>query len=105
MVDQEDDSEDSPYLPRVEADLTAELTRTMGGVSDPGISLDWEGMSNAGELAAERLDALARRGGSRYTFMAEVGRGGMGTVIKVYDKALRRPLAMKVVASQSRRPG
>jgi len=37
---------------------------------------------------------------SRYEFLGEVARGGMGAIIKVRDRDLRRTLAMKVVLGQ-----
>ena len=58
------------------------------------------------EAAARReADASARLGklrlreadGARYKLMGEIGRGGMGAVVKVWDEQLGRALAMKVV--------
>jgi WD40 repeat protein/serine/threonine protein kinase len=50
-------------------------------------------------LLRETLARLARRHGSfgRYALKTEVGRGGMGAVMRVWDEDLRRHLAMKVV--------
>ncbi|MGE0434678.1 MAG: serine/threonine-protein kinase [Planctomycetota bacterium] len=36
-------------------------------------------------------------GAGRYTILGMIGRGGMGTVLKVYDQDLRRQVAMKVL--------
>jgi len=47
----------------------------------------------------EILERVSRRGdaGARYTVRGEVGRGGMGAVLEVWDEELQRKLAMKVV--------
>ncbi len=37
----------------------------------------------------------------RYRFVGEIARGGMGAILKVWDKALGRQLAMKVVLGQA----
>lgn len=41
--------------------------------------------------------ALRPEGLERYELGPEIGRGGMGSVLEVWDKALDRPLAMKVL--------
>jgi tetratricopeptide (TPR) repeat protein len=38
---------------------------------------------------------------ARYAIEEEIGRGGMGIVFKVYDRELRRTLAMKVLRAES----
>lgn len=43
-------------------------------------------------------------GDERYELGEELGRGGMGRVIRVWDHNLGRPLAMKVVTGSSRSP-
>lgn len=45
----------------------------------------------------EQLDGRRPRTGSRYRIDGEVGRGGMGAILKVWDDDLRRHLAMKVI--------
>ncbi len=75
----------------------------------------WSSMADAfGELATdtgqsrgsgpelESSALLARLGetnrcGDRYTDYSEIARGGMGTILRVWDKELRRSLAMKVM--------
>ncbi len=49
--------------------------------------------------SAKLLGRLAERAPtkSRYTLKGEVARGGMGAILKVWDKDLRRTLAMKVI--------
>lgn len=56
------------------------------------------------DAATESVDANLRRlrqrptaGDTRYERLEEVGRGGMGEVLRVHDKDLRRHLAMKLV--------
>jgi formylglycine-generating enzyme required for sulfatase activity len=49
-------------------------------------------------LTTKRLAGLAGRESSeRYQMRGEVARGGMGTILKVWDQDLRRDLAMKVL--------
>ncbi len=47
----------------------------------------------------------AVRASARYAAAQELGRGGMGLVLKVRDNDLRREVAMKVVRSDRARPG
>jgi eukaryotic-like serine/threonine-protein kinase len=79
--------------------LVEDLARRFGAEVDPGITLqplpDESEAGSGGELL-RRLRAH-RTMGKRYRLLGEVGRGGMGTVLKVWDADLRRPLAMKVV--------
>ncbi len=78
-----------------------------------GLARDERSSAVAGALSGERpvssvaevpllrdtLERLARRHGTfgRYALKSEVGRGGMGAVLRVWDEDLRRHLAMKVV--------
>lgn len=51
------------------------------------------------EPTKARLEELVtRRSSSRYVSRGEIGRGGMGAILKVFDQDLRRQLAMKVIA-------
>ena len=52
-----------------------------------------------GGASGAQPDLIIRKayGNARYVFKGEVGRGGMGSVLKVYDTDLRRDLAMKVI--------
>src|SRR5262245_13840869 len=65
--------------------------------SEPGEPVPWE------ELLG-RLEAQSPRE-SRYRLEGEIGRGGMGAVLRVWDGALQRQLAMKVVAKDGRPSG
>ena len=51
----------------------------------------------------ERLRGKAPTTG-RYRLVGEIGRGGMGAVVKVWDEELGRPLAMKVVLGKEGSP-
>ena len=42
---------------------------------------------------------------SRYEPRGEIARGGMGAVLRIWDKNLDRPLAMKVILGQAERAG
>lgn len=58
-------------------------------------------MSTLSDAALERLRSLGDLPdltSTRYEFIDEVGRGGMGTVYRVRDRELGRELALKVVA-------
>jgi serine/threonine protein kinase len=60
-----------------------------------------EADSDAGDASA-LWEQLRRQGprGARYQVVREIARGGMGAVLKVRDKELRRKLAMKVVLAK-----
>ena len=59
------------------------------------VSLDPDAPADeAGSGIRERLAQLGRRTG-RYNLREEVARGGMGVILKIWDKDLRRTLAMK----------
>jgi serine/threonine protein kinase/formylglycine-generating enzyme required for sulfatase activity len=79
--------------------LADELRARFGEGVDPGIYLDGgrpiEDSGPSSELL-RRLRVHAPKG-SRYRLLGEIGRGGMGAVVRVWDADLRRTLAMKVV--------
>ncbi len=96
--------------------FAARLRHRYGAAIDPAISLDGEGQS-AGESGSGPLDSgvislrakLALKGGEstgrRYKMRDEVARGGMGAIYKVWDKDLRRTMAMKVVLPTGKQDG
>lgn len=43
--------------------------------------------------------------GSRYRLEGEIGRGGMGVILKAFDPDLRRHLALKVIRDKTETPG
>jgi len=74
-------------------------------VFDEAISADLQpgdlDRARAGDSTDRLLDDLRQQPDeSRYLAREEIGRGGMGRVIKVWDKDLRRSLAMKVLAER-----
>ena len=83
-------------------------TITLGG--DSGILNADTGIINEGEsstaITKTVTDKMLRTGGlsEKYVFLDEIGRGGMGSVLRVYDSNLRRHVAMKrILASSSDR--
>lgn len=77
----------------------------------PELALELETLFEAytrGASLLRRADPRAGAGperggpGRRYTIRREIARGGMGTILEVWDEELRRPLAMKVLRD---RPG
>jgi serine/threonine protein kinase/formylglycine-generating enzyme required for sulfatase activity len=79
--------------------LADELREQYGEGVDPGISLDGGKPGDDSGPSSELLRRLRSHApsNSRYKLLGEVGRGGMGAVIRVWDEDLRRTLAMKVV--------
>jgi non-specific serine/threonine protein kinase/serine/threonine-protein kinase len=61
----------------------------------PSVALDREPPALASPLLTRLLTRTPRE--SRYRLIDEIGRGGMGAVLRVWDEDLRRQLAMKVI--------
>lgn len=55
------------------------------------------------DIDSELMRQVAARGplGRRYRMRGVIGRGGMGAVLKVFDKELRRHLAMKILLGRN----
>jgi len=81
--------------------LAGRLASRFGSDVDPSITLEAEGEADP-EFAKRALGRLAEHAGGsvRYRAKGEVGRGGMGAVLRVWDEDLRRHLAMKVVLGE-----
>ncbi len=89
------------------ASFSARLRQHYGDSVDPGISLSGQGhpgrrkpSTGTGSKPSDRmLSRLAAQNPSttRYDLRREIARGGMGAIMEVWDKELRRTLAMKVV--------
>jgi len=77
---------------RVDSGMLDSAEREASGRGDP---LD--------AASKEAIDRLTRpdRGLARYEVKERIGRGGMGEVWRVYDRDLRRELAMKVLRSRA----
>ena len=80
------------------------LHRRFGEAVDPKISLEEEASQQPGSgsspaTSQELVRRLVREIelGPRYHVKDEVARGGMGTIMRVWDEDLRRNLAMKVM--------
>ena len=114
------DLEDTPETPDqgsttqgVAPKLTAfakQLRKRYGSDIDPDVSLDPDLVESHSEdapvekgetPAKQRLSRLSNLtpGDFRYKYKEEIGRGGMGVVLKVRDRDLQRSLAMKVLIS------
>lgn len=63
---------------------------------------DWQGLADdAGDEGSATIQRLQERGDKpRYEIVGEFARGGMGAILRVWDRELRRTLAMKVVLGQ-----
>jgi len=85
------DPEDDPDRPRSEM-LSAAQTRRIGDGAAPA-------GGDAREQGSDLFDRLRSRSarGGRYRLQEEIGRGGMGVVVRIWDEELRRHLAMKIL--------
>ena len=81
-------------MPIVEETVSMRLEQLYGPKANPQVNLPEDAGGDA--KAVEGLAAKPRTD-SRYVFKGEIGRGGMGVVLRVFDAELRRTLAMKVV--------
>ncbi len=79
--------------------VAAALSQKFGEGVDPGVSLEGSRPAEDSGPSSELLRRLRTHApkDSRYQLLGEIGRGGMGAVIRVWDEDLRRTLAMKVV--------
>ena len=88
-----------PDSPPPTRSLSEQLARLFGPEADPHITLS---PIPEGAQAAEVVAGLLRTGGDeeRYEVRGEIDRGGMGAVLEVWDRDLRRSLAMKVALGE-----
>jgi WD40 repeat protein/serine/threonine protein kinase len=100
----------SSALPKLTS-FAKQLRKRYGAEVDPHVSLDSDipdndsdekDLTKGDSPAKQRLDRLGNMtpGDFRYKYTEEVGRGGMGVVLKVHDRDLQRSLAMKVLMSK-----
>jgi serine/threonine protein kinase/tetratricopeptide (TPR) repeat protein len=90
-------------MPHCKSTFHHGLAGTYGSGNDPNVNLRDDGSESADGSSSARIESLRSSGSSkqRYTLKGEIGRGGMGAILKVFDTDLRRHLAMKVVLGQS----
>ena len=85
-----------------EPEFAERLRRKYGAQIDPGISLDHSTTNTLRQSLAGETSLASKFGGDRspvrrYVYREEVARGGMGAILRIWDKDLRRTLAMKVM--------
>src|SRR5262245_54067479 len=90
----------SPGVERT-PDLARRLRDHYGAGIDPEISLD--GPDESSPPSGKGAASSGRRA-ARYVIAGELARGGMGSILRVWDQELRRNLAMKVMLSDAQRP-
>lgn len=100
------DRADEPTGAAQETSLTRRLEQHFGPDIDPRVELPHEPLSSpsaSGTSNTRVIERLAARGplATRYRLDGEIARGGMGAILEVFDKDLRRKLAMKVVLDES----
>ncbi|HED64746.1 MAG TPA: hypothetical protein ENJ09_04235 [Planctomycetes bacterium] len=80
------------------------LESRFGPEVDPGIDLQAREGDVSGQSSMGLVRKLSEHGtvSGRYEIRQEIARGGMGTVLRVWDDDLRRNLAMKVLRSKER---
>jgi len=88
-----------------------ELRSRYGEAADPAISLEGSAPKDDAAHDSDPSSELLRRlrahapKSSRYRILGEVGRGGMGAVLRIWDEDLRRTSAMKVVLGKDEARG
>jgi len=85
-----------------EPEFAERLRRQYGAEIDPGISLDHSATTTIRQTLSGENSLTSKFGGDRspvrrYVYREEVARGGMGAILRIWDKDLRRTLAMKVM--------
>ena len=83
--------------PTLSADFARNVTARYGEGANPQVDLPDDPVT--APTLDQRTRELAQRShdSTRYELRGEVGRGGMGAVLEVFDTELRRKLAMKVI--------
>ena len=90
-----------PTPPRLNESLLQRLRASFGDEVDPGIALPEDEKGSAAREQAKSSGLVGRLkarviASTRYRVEGEIGRGGMGAILEVWDEDLRRKLAMKV---------
>jgi tetratricopeptide (TPR) repeat protein/serine/threonine protein kinase len=91
--------EQDAQLPQCPSTFLEGISGAYGEVQDPKVDLLDAGSDSVEDALSSRVASLRSSSGSkqRYTLQGEIGRGGMGAILKIFDTDLRRNLAMKVV--------
>jgi len=84
--------------------LVGRLERLFGATVKETGSLDSLVATKESEGTSGSAQDPARRTGPRYDERGEVARGGMGVIVRVWDRDLNRTLAMKVLQSSQPSP-
>src|ERR1700752_5306472 len=95
-------------MSRSRPDPTESAAGEARGLAEPGISLHAEGPGAGGDPApGELLERLLcnRPELARYSSEGELARGGMAAIFRVFDRDLRRTLAMKMALGRECEPG
>jgi serine/threonine protein kinase len=91
-------------LPAVESGFLSALSRSHGTAANPDVQLRGDPVDDAAAAQIEKLRGKGQDGSQRYLLEGEVGRGGMGAVLRIFDADLRRRLAMKVILPTGQGP-
>lgn len=94
----------SIHLGSISSTFQEALTRKFGERTNPQVKLRDGAAEGVSEERIEKLRSGAKTT-ERYIVKDEIGRGGMGAVLKIFDADLRRNLAMKVVLGQDGQAG
>ena len=92
--------EDEAPLPVVESSFLSALSLSHGTDASPTVQLQGDAVESVASSRVEHLRADGDANQQRYVLDKEIGRGGMGAVLKIFDVDLRRHLAMKVALGQ-----
>ena len=84
-------------------DSIIDLPSASSGLSSLPVPDSGDSPSTAARAQVERIQKLSEQSNTslRYEIQEEIGRGGQGAILRVFDKDLRRTLAMKVIRQRA----